>query len=79
MSEPEEQRADSAAEDLKGTVKKITGMLSGKEDLEREGKAQREKAEAEREAAELREQADEAEAEAIRRDAEQQVHEQRDR
>lgn len=77
MSDADEQRADSAIEDLKGTAKKVAGMVTGNEDLEGEGKAQREKAEAERKAAEAREQAEQAEAEATVRAAEQKTREAR--
>jgi uncharacterized protein YjbJ (UPF0337 family) len=48
-------------EDVKGKAKEVTGTVTGRDDLVREGKAQQDKAEAERDVAKK-----EAEAEAAR-------------
>jgi uncharacterized protein YjbJ (UPF0337 family) len=52
-------------EDVKGKAKEAVGVVTGRDDLEREGEAQQEKAEAQRDAAKK-----EAEAEAKRGEAE---------
>jgi uncharacterized protein YjbJ (UPF0337 family) len=50
-------------EDVKGRAKEASGVLTGSEELEREGEAQQGKAAAQREVAEKEAQAEEAEAE----------------
>ena len=57
--------AKGVIEDIKGKVKEVAGEVTGKESLEREGRAQQDKAANEREVAEH-----EAKAEAARRKAE---------
>ena len=59
-------------EDVKGRVKSATGALTGQRDLDREGRAQQDKAEAERDAAA-------SETEAARARAEAEVNEARQR
>ena len=56
--------AKGIVEDVKGKAKEVAGEVSGNEDLEREGKAQQDKAENERDVAEHEAKADTARAEA---------------
>ena len=56
--------AKGIAEDVKGKVKEVAGEVSGNEDLEREGKAQQDKAANERKVAEHEAKGDAARAEA---------------
>jgi len=56
--------AKGIVEDVKGKVKEVAGEASGNEDLEREGKAQQDKAENEREVAKHEAKADAARAQA---------------
>jgi uncharacterized protein YjbJ (UPF0337 family) len=62
----------SFGEEVKGSVKKMAGQLTGDESKEREGEAQRQKADAARDV-----EAKEAEAEDARRDAQALESEQR--
>ena len=55
--------AKGIVEDVKGKVKQVAGEVTSNEDLEREGKAQQDKAESEREVAEHEAKADAARAE----------------
>lgn len=66
-----ESGAKGVVEDLKGKAKEAAGVLSGDEDLEREGEAQRKKADAQRKVAKHEAEADAARAEAKAREAEQ--------
>ncbi|MDP8971004.1 MAG: CsbD family protein [Actinomycetota bacterium] len=72
MSTGPREGDEGVVEEVKGTAKKVAGSLSGDEELEREGRAQQDKADAKREAAKR-------EAEAERARAEAQLHESRER
>ena len=61
-------------EDVKGKAKEATGVVTGRDDLEREGEAQQRKAESEREVAKREAQADAARAEASAHEAEQRAN-----
>ena len=61
-------------EDVKGKAKEAVGVVTGRDDLEREGEAQQEKAEAQRDVAKKEAEADKARAEADAREAEQRAH-----
>jgi uncharacterized protein YjbJ (UPF0337 family) len=64
-------------EELKGTAKKVAGMATGNERLEREGEAQRQKADAARAAKAKEAEAAEAEQEARALEAEQREQQRR--
>ena len=66
--------SDSGTEDVKGRIKEAAGAVTGNEDLEREGEAQRDKAGAERDAATREAEAAAARAEARAAEAEQRSH-----
>jgi uncharacterized protein YjbJ (UPF0337 family) len=68
---------DGLGEEIKGSAKKIAGQATGDEDLEREGEAQREKADAEREAEQREAEAAEKRTQARLAEAEQRAHERR--
>jgi uncharacterized protein YjbJ (UPF0337 family) len=61
-------------EDVKGKAKEAVGVVTGRDDLEREGEAQQKKAEAQRDVAKKEAQAERARAEADAREAEQRSH-----
>jgi uncharacterized protein YjbJ (UPF0337 family) len=56
--------AKGIIEDVKGKAKEVAGEVTGHEDLEREGRAQQDKAASERDVAEHEDKADAARAEA---------------
>ena len=58
-------------EDVKGKAKEAAGVVTGEEDLEREGEAQQDKAAAQREVAEKEAEAERARAESEGHEAEQ--------
>ena len=58
-------------EDVKGKAKEAVGVVTGRDDLEREGEAQQDKAAAQRDVAKKEAQADKARAEADVHEAEQ--------
>ena len=61
-------------EGLKGKVKEAAGVLTGKEELKREGEAQQAKAEAQRDVATKEAEAEKARSEATIHEAEQRSH-----
>ncbi|NKY87338.1 microaggregate-binding protein 1 [Nocardia veterana] len=63
-------------EDVKGKAKEAAGIVTGKNDLESEGRAQQEKAESQRQAAEKEAEAEKARAEADVDEARQRSHQQ---
>jgi uncharacterized protein YjbJ (UPF0337 family) len=69
-----EAGAKGVVEDVKGKAKEAVGALTGKEDLEREGEAQQDKAAAQREVAEKEAEAEGARTESEGREAEQRSH-----
>jgi uncharacterized protein YjbJ (UPF0337 family) len=69
-----ESAAKGAVEGVKGKVKEAAGVLSGNEELEREGEAQQAKAHSEREVAQKEAEADKARAEATAHEAEQRAN-----
>lgn len=71
-----ESGAKGAAEGVKGRFKEAAGVVSGDEDLEREGEAQQDKAEAQREVAAKEAEAERARAQAAGREAEQRANQQ---
>ena len=72
-----ESGAKGIVEDVKGKVKEAAGALTGKDELEREGEAQQEKAEAQREVAAKEAEAEKARVETAAREAEQKSHQAR--
>ena len=67
--------AKGIVEDLKGKAKEVAGEVTGRDDLEREGEAQQDKASAERDVAAKEAQADKARAEAEAHEAKQRANE----
>ena len=63
-------------EDAKGKAKEAAGIVTGKNDLESEGRAQQEKAESHREAAQKEAEAEKARADANVDEARQRSHQQ---
>jgi uncharacterized protein YjbJ (UPF0337 family) len=61
-------------EDVKGKAKQAAGVVTGNDDLEREGEAQQGKADAQRDVAAKEAEAEKARAEAEAREAEQRAH-----
>ncbi|WP_436795206.1 microaggregate-binding protein 1 [Actinospongicola halichondriae] len=61
-------------EDVKGKAKEAVGVVTGNDDLEKEGEAQQEKAEANREVAAKEAEAEKARAEAEVKEAEQKTY-----
>ncbi len=61
-------------EDVKGKAKEAAGVLTGRDDLEREGEAQQDKAAAEREVAEKEAEAERARAQSEGHEVEQRSH-----
>jgi uncharacterized protein YjbJ (UPF0337 family) len=66
--------AKGVIEDVKGKAKEAVGVVTGREDVEREGEAQQEKAAAQRDVAKKEAQAERARAEADAHEAEQRAH-----
>lgn len=62
-------------EELKGSAKKAAGQLTGDDDMEREGEAQREKSDKVREAEEAEATAQEKRDEALRKEGQQRANE----
>jgi len=71
-----EHGARGVTEDMKGKFKEAAGAMTGREDLEKEGEAQQDKAKAERDVAKREAEADKSRAEAKAREAEQRAHQQ---
>jgi uncharacterized protein YjbJ (UPF0337 family) len=61
-------------EDVKGKAKEVAGVVTGQDELQREGEAQQDKADAQREVAAKEAEAEKARAEAAAREAEQRSH-----
>lgn len=68
--------ADSkgVGEELKGSAKKAVGQLTGNQDMEREGEAQRDKSDKEREAEQAEAKAQEKRDEALRKEGQQRAN-----
>jgi len=66
--------ATGAIEEVKGKAKEVAGIVTGDDDLEREGEAQQEKADAQRDVAKKEAEAEAARAEAKAHEAEQRAH-----
>jgi uncharacterized protein YjbJ (UPF0337 family) len=64
-------------EDVKGKAKEVAGVVTGRDELQREGEAQQDKADAQREVAGKEAEAEKARAEAAAREAEQKSHQNR--
>ncbi len=71
-----ESGAKGAVEGIKGKAKEAAGVVSGNDELEREGEAQQEKAEAQRDVAAKEAEAEKARAEAAGHEAEQRANQQ---
>ena len=69
-----EAAVKGVVEDVKGRVKEVAGVLTGKDELKREGEAQQAKAGAQREVAVKEGEAEKARAEAAAHEAEQRSH-----
>lgn len=69
-----EAGVDAAVEGLKGSAKELVGNVTGKDDLEREGQAQQDKARAERDVAEHEAKAETSRARAEAHESEQRQH-----
>ena len=65
---------DAGTEDVKGRIKEAAGALTGNDNLEREGEAQRAKADAVDDAAKLQAEADAARADARAAESEQRAN-----
>lgn len=65
---------DGVVEDIKGKAKEAAGVVTGKDHLRNEGRAQQEKAGAQRDAAAREAEADASRAEAAAHEAEQRAH-----
>lgn len=63
-----------AIEEVKGKAKEAAGVITGNNDLEKEGEAQQEKADAQREVARKEAEAEKARGEASVKEAEQRSH-----
>jgi uncharacterized protein YjbJ (UPF0337 family) len=76
MAEKSGTRADAEdiVEDVKGKAKQVVGEVTGDESLEREGRAQQDKAEAQREVAKHEAEAEKSRREAALHEAEQRLH-----
>ncbi len=61
-------------EDAKGKAKEVAGAITGRDELEREGKAQQDKADAQREVASKEAEAEKARATASAHEAEERSH-----
>jgi uncharacterized protein YjbJ (UPF0337 family) len=69
-----EAAAKGVVEDVKGKAKEAVGVVTGNDDLQREGEAQQDKAESEREVAEHEAKAEKARAESEAHEAEQRAN-----
>ena len=69
-----EEGASGVTEEIKGSAKKVAGSLTGDKDMEKEGRAQQDKADAKRDAAEKEAEAEKARAQAKGNEAEQRTH-----
>jgi uncharacterized protein YjbJ (UPF0337 family) len=69
---------EGIVEDVKGKAKEVAGRVTGKEDLEREGQAQQDKASAARDTAEHEAKAEAARVKESMKEAEQRVHQDRE-
>lgn len=69
-----EAAIEGVVEEVKGKVKEAAGVLTGQDELRREGRAQQEKAEASRDVAKKEAEAEKARAVASAREAEQRSH-----
>jgi uncharacterized protein YjbJ (UPF0337 family) len=69
-----EAGAKGIVEDVKGKAKEAAGVVTGREDLEREGQAQQEKADAQRDVAKKEAEAEKSRAEASVHEAEQRAN-----
>jgi len=69
-----EAGAKGVVEGVKGKAKEVVGAVTGRDELQREGKAQQEKADAQREVAGKEAEAEKARAEAATHEAEQRSH-----
>ena len=78
MSESKDTGPEAAVkgivEDVKGKAKEAAGVVTGKDELRREGRAQQDKAEAERDVAAKEAEAEKARAKAEAHEAEQRSH-----
>jgi uncharacterized protein YjbJ (UPF0337 family) len=69
-----EAAVKGVVEDVKGKAKEVAGAVTGRDELQREGQAQQDKAEAQRDVAAKEAEADKARAEATAREAEERSH-----
>jgi uncharacterized protein YjbJ (UPF0337 family) len=69
-----EAAVKGAVEGAKGKIKEVAGAVTGRDDLQREGEAQQEKADSQREVATKEAEAEKARAEAAVHEAEQKAH-----
>ena len=65
---------DAGTEDVKGRIKEAAGAVTGNDNLEREGEAQRAKADAEDDATKLQAEADAAQADARAAESEERAN-----
>jgi len=66
--------AKGVVEDIKGKAKEVVGEMTGDDSMEREGRAQQDKARSERDVAEHEAKAEAARSEADMHEAEQRMH-----
>jgi uncharacterized protein YjbJ (UPF0337 family) len=69
-----EAAAKGVVEDVKGKAKEVAGVVTGRDELQREGEAQQDKAEAQRDVATKEAEAEKARAEAAAKEAEERSH-----
>ena len=69
-----EAAVKGVVEDVKGKAKEVAGVITGRDELQREGEAQQDKADAQREVAAKEAEAEKARAEAAAHEAEQRSH-----
>jgi uncharacterized protein YjbJ (UPF0337 family) len=69
-----EAAVKGVVEDVKGKAKEVAGAVTGRDELQREGKAQQEKADAQRDVAQKEAEAEKARAEVAAREAEEKSH-----
>jgi uncharacterized protein YjbJ (UPF0337 family) len=69
-----EAAVKGVVEGVKGKAKEVAGAVTGRDELQREGEAQQDKAEAQRDVAAKEAEADKARAEAKAREAEERSH-----
>ncbi|WP_327114051.1 CsbD family protein [Nocardia sp. NBC_01730] len=68
------EAVEGVVEDIKGKTKEAAGVVTGDEDLKKEGRAQQDKAESQRDAAQKEAEAEKARAEADLDEARQSAH-----